>query len=457
MTYQEYIDNKIKFTRESGFDIEIEELNPILFDYQKDLIKWSLKLGKSALFTMTGTGKSYMEIEWSWQVYKKTKGNVIIITPLAVSNQMIEMAKVIGIEINNMRHNKIKSGLNIINYEQLSKIDASEFIGVVLDESSILKNFTGKIKNDIIDMFKNTQYKLCGTATPSPNDYIELGNHAEFLDVMKRSEMLSMFFINDASDTGQWRMKGHAVDKFWQWVSSWAAILTKPSDLDYDDSKFILPLLKTYEIIIETGIKLKENLFSVAAETLEERREARRLTISEKVKRLAEMINNSDDIWLVWCDLNIESDLCKKNIKNSVEIKGSDSDEFKEKNILDFAHGNIKCLITKPSIAGHGINWQVCHNMAFVGLSDSFEAYFQAVRRCYRFGQKKEVNVYIMTSDIEGNVLQNIKDKEKRAMQMISGMVEHTKNYVKNNIKEHNLNKTNYYANDNMVLPEWLC
>lgn len=456
MEYYDFIKSKMKFKNESGLQIKRDELNSMLFEFQKDLIIWTIKQGKAALFTMTGTGKSYMEIEYARIIHEKTEGNILILTPLAVSAQMIEMAKNLNVELNPLRINGFKPGINITNYQQLHNVNPDDYIGIILDESSIIKNFSGKIRNQLIEMFDRTPYKLCATATPAPNDFMEIGNHSEFLNQMTRSEMLSMFFINDASDTGQWRLKGHAENEFWKWVSSWAAVLTKPSDLGYDDNKYKLPKLKTHEIVIESEKKFNESLFVTEAETLGERREARRLTIPEKVEKCAEMINKSNDIWLVWCDLNIESDLLKKAIDKSVEIKGSDDDDYKEKNMLDFAHGKIKCLITKPSIAGFGMNWQVCHNVCFIGLSDSFELYFQAVRRVYRFGQKKEVNVYIFTSNIEGAVLENIKEKEKRSIEMIDNLLTHTISYVKSNVKNQVSNITDYNPLIPMEIPAYL-
>jgi len=296
--------------------------------------------------------------------------------------------------------------------------------GLVVHNSSILKSFTGSTRNLIIESFAKTPFKLACTATPAPNDYMELGNHSEFLGVMPRSEMLSMFFVHDGGETSKWRLKGHAEKDYWKWLASWAVMMQKPSDLRYEDDGFILPSLNYHEHIVE-GNNGKFSLFDVDAKTLLERRQARRESLNGRVKLCAELVNQSNDIWLIWCNLNAEGNLLKKLIKDSVQVEGADSLEFKENNMLAFSDNKIKCLITKPSIAGHGMNWQNAHNMAFVGLSDSWEEYYQAVRREWRFGQKSPVNVHVIISKREGAVLKNIKRKEQDAEQMLQNMVIH--------------------------------
>jgi len=284
---------------------------------------------------------------------------------------------------------------------------------------------------------------------------MELGNHAEFLNVMSRTEMLSMFFVHDGGDTSKWRLKGHARDKFWEWCASWAAILSKPSDLGYSDEGFILPELRTHEIVTPSEAP-DGMLFAFEAQTLEDRRLGRQSSFKGRVERAADIVNKSDGRFLVWCDLNIESDALRKAIPGCVEVKGSDSQEHKEKSMLDFSAGKIKCLVSKPSICGFGMNFQVCHKMVFVGLSDSFEQYFQAVRRCWRFGQKKPVDVYVITSEAEGAVVKNIKRKEREANIMIDSMVAHTKSFVMNNLKKAvNLDRT-YCPDKSIIIPEWL-
>jgi hypothetical protein len=325
----------------------------------------------------------------------------------------------------------------------------------VLDESSILKSFDSNTRNLIIENYKHTPYKLACTATPAPNDFMELGNHAEFLNVMTRTEMLSMFFVHDGGDTAKWRLKGHAVDRFWEWCASWASILSKPSDLGYSDNGFILPELRTHELVVPS-VAGEGMLFAVYAQTLEERRDGRKSSFQNRVNKAAEIVNSSDGKFLVWCDLNIESEALRKAIPGCVEVKGSDTPEHKEKSMLDFAAGKIKCMVSKPSICGFGMNFQVCHKMVFVGLSDSFEQYFQAVRRCWRFGQKHPVDVYVITSEAECAVVDNIKRKERESAIMITSMVEHTRSFVMDNMKKAVIIDKSYCPQKTILIPEWL-
>jgi DNA modification methylase len=340
-----------------------------------------------------------------------------------------------GIDVNMCKSDSdIKPGINITNYEKLHNFDPSLFVGVVADESGIFKSFTGKIKKQMCDMWSSTKYRLSCTATPSPNDFEELGNQAEFLGICTRTEMLSMFFINDTANTGTWRLKKHAVEKFWQWVCTWAIMIQKPSDMGYPDDGFILPELKYHSHVVKSNGPENGKLWAVEAKTLTERRQARKNSIQERCQIAADIINKSDDIWLVWCDLNDESKLLTSMINDAVEVTGSDSDEHKETTMMDFAAGNIKVMVSKPKIAGWGMNLQVCSNMVFVGLSDSFEAMYQAVRRCYRFGQKNDVNVHIITHETEGAVVRNIQRKEKQFIEMTEQMAKSI-NYHADDIK----------------------
>ncbi len=456
MSYQKLLECKKIRHVQSGFEIERDKLNPMLFDYQKDLVKWALRLGRAALFTMTGTGKTLMQVEFAKHIQEKTKGNVLILAPLAVSAQTIREAKKINVNIS-YAHNQaeVKKGITITNYERIENFTAKDFDGIVLDESSILKSFDSSTRNLIIESFKYTPYKLACTATPAPNDFMELGNHSEFLNQMTRTEMLSMFFVHDGGDTSKWRLKGHAIDKFWEWCASWAAILSKPSDLGYSNKGFDLPEFRTHEIVTPS-MAPPDMLFAFEAQTLEDRRLGRKSSFKGRVEKCAEIANKSNGPFLAWCDLNIESESLARAIKGSVEVKGSDSPEYKEKSILDFADGKIKCLVSKPSIFGFGMNLQVCNQMAFVGLSDSYEQYFQAVRRCWRFGQKRPVDVYVITSEAEGAVVKNIHRKEREAGIMIENMVAHTKNYVMDNLKKSVKMDRTYSPTENIIIPAWL-
>lgn len=458
MKYQDFLQSKAIEHRASGFDVSIKDLNPMLFDWQKVLDQWGLKKGRAALFEDCGLGKTPQQLEWSKFVCIETGGDVLILAPLAVSKQTRREGVKFGIEVNVCKEQSdIKPGINIANYERLHRFNPSHFSGIVLDESSILKNFAGKIRNQIIDAFIATPYKLCCTATPSPNDFTELGNTAEFLGVMTRPEMLAMFFINDASNTGTWRLKGHVKDnKFWEWLCTWAVMIQKPSDIGFDNGDFILPPLEYHDHTIKYNGSRNGKLFVENARSLTERREARRESLSERVARTADLVNNSNDPWVVWCNLNAESEALKNSIKDSVEVKGSDSHDHKESSMLNFSDNQVKCLVTKPKIAGFGMNWQNCSDMAFVGLSDSYEQFYQAVRRCWRFGQTKTVNAHIIIGEREGAVVANIKRKEQDMLSMFQGMVSHMAELTKQEIGHTEKTETLYNPQIDMILPDFL-
>lgn len=440
---------------EAGF--VVNNLNDHLAPFQQDITRWGLRKGKAAIFAGTGLGKTRMQAEWSHQVHEETKGNILILAPLAVASQTVREGQAVGIDINLCdQQSDVRHGINIANYEKLHKFDPDKFKGIVLDESSIIKSYSGMMRNQIIDSFRNTPYKLACTATPAPNDYMELGNHAEFLGVMSRSEMLSMFFVHDGGETQKWRLKGHAEDKFWEWVASWAVMLQKPSDLGYEDGGYILPPLNVHDHVVQTSTTADGYLFAVEALTLQERQRARRDSIEQRVAKAAELANSTDKPFLVWCDLNRESELLTRAINGAIEVKGSDTPEHKAKAMMDFADGKIRALVTKPSIAGFGMNWQHCSDMAFVGLTDSFEQIYQAVRRCYRFGQKNEVNAHMIVSDMEGAVAANVKRKEAEFEAMYQAMVQHTKAITSKNIKSTAAEKTEYDAMKRMIIPSWV-
>lgn len=442
--YTSFLGNKTLTVDGVGFSLESGDISPTLFDFQRDIVLWALMKARSCVFAGTGLGKTLMQLEWAKHVHEHTGLPVLILAPLAVASQTVEEGAKFGISVTMCRsHDDVTGGINITNYDMLHHFTASVFGGVVLDESSILKSFTGKVRTMIIDAFIETPYKLACTATPAPNDHMELGNHAEFVGVMSRSEMLSMFFVHDGGDTSQWRLKGHSVEAFWRWVASWAVMMTSPADLGYDGTKFDLPPLNVIgNVVDESGYVVRE------AKTLSDRRAARKNSLTQRVEATAELVNGSDERWIVWCDLNDESTALTKAIPGAVEITGADSREYKTDNMMAFAAGEIRVLVTKPKIAGFGMNFQSCHNMAFVGLSDSFESYYQAVRRCWRFGQKDNVNVHVITSEAEGAVVKNINRKEKDFETMLKGMIASTQEITSENTHSTKREEVNYMTEE---------
>ena len=459
MTYKEFIDSKLLAKTNNVLNIDESELNNTLFDYQKDLVVWALKLGKSAIFADTGLGKTFMQLEWSRIINEKKNKPVLIVAPLAVTSQTQEEALKLNLHIKYVQEqSECINGINITTYERLDKFESDYFIGIVLDESSILKSFSGVYKKLLIDNFKNTEFKLACSATPAPNDYMELGNHSEFLNVMNLTEMLSMFFVHDGGDTSHWRLKGHAVERFWEWVSSWSAIIKNPSDLGYDGEKHKLPELIENDIIIQCDNYNNDMLFSMPANTLDESSLVQKNSFKGRINKNVESVkSNPDEQWLIWCNYNDEANELKKLLSESVNVQGSDEPETKAKNLLSFGKGEIKYLITKPKIASFGLNWQSCHNIIFCSLNDSYEQYYQSIRRCYRFGQKNKVNVYRVLSYDEINILDNIERKHNEFQYMQKKMSIYTKKYVRENlqVKFKEMDKS-YNPQIEIKLPEWL-
>ena len=425
MEYRDFLELKRLVQKPCGF--EPQDLNEHLFDFQRDIVTWACRKGRAAVFADCGMGKTIMQLSWADQICKHRGGRVLIVAPLAVAAQTCREGRMFGIDVTRCRtKDDLTDGINITNYEMLQHFEGVDFSGVVLDESSILKSYTGATRNQIIDQFKFTPFKLACTATPAPNDYMELGNHSEFLGCMDRTEMLAMFFIHDGGDTSKWRLKGHASGQFWDWVSSWACMVSKPSDLGYDDGDFELPQLSIYTHVIDSGMNQDGRLFAVTETTLSEQQKARRSTVELKADRIAGYVNSSDDAWLIWCDLNAESEHLAMSIPDAVEVKGSDSPEWKEEAMIGFADGKYRVLITKPSIAGFGMNWQHCHKVAFCGMSHSYEQFYQAVRRCWRFGQSNPVDVELFVTDLEESIVANVLRKKDDSEGMKAEMMART-------------------------------
>lgn len=453
--YLQFLESKKTAHIPSGFDCG--ELHEKLFPFQKAIVKWALKRGRSAIFADTGLGKTFQQVVWADEVHKHTNGNVLIFAPLCVAIQTKELAKdKLNIDINYCRsQDQVKPGINITNYEMLDHFDNSKLSGIVLDEASIIKSYDGKTTEKILDFSKKIPYRLSCTATPSPNDYMELGNQAEFVGVMSREEMLAMFFIHDGGDTSKWRLKGHGESRFWEWLSTWAVVVRKPSDLGFDDGGYILPELIMHEHIINIDSNNDDQLFALPAQGLNEQRAAKRRSMEFRVNAVSDLVNNSDDAWMVWCHLNDESEMLGKAISNSVTVQGSDSIDHKENSMNGFSHGSINRLISKASICGYGMNWQHCNNTAFAGIDNSFESMYQAIRRFWRFGQTKPVNVHLFLSEQEIPILENIKRKEQQHNEMSARMVEHMKEFMQKEIFGMTQEKTEYKSIKGTI-PEWL-
>lgn len=459
MNYEEFLKEKVRVVPASGF--EVGELSPRLFPFQRDIVRWALRRGKAAIFADTGLGKTTQQVEWCRHVVEHTKGRALILAPLAVAAQTVREGALLGVSITHCREAEdVRDGVNIINYDRLHKIDASQFEAVVLDEGSIIKSFNSKTLAQLLEAFARTPYRLIATATPSPNDYTELGNHAEFLGVCSRTEMLAEYFVHDSGDTQTWRLKGHARAEFWKWVASWAALVRRPSDLGYDDAGYILPKLTVREHTVQSTDETLRNmgvLFASEAGSLVERRGARKASVGGRVERCAAtVLAEPDEQWLVWVELNAEGEALRKAIPGSVEICGADDADVKEQRLVDFAEGRTRVLVTKASIAGYGLNLQGCARMAFVGVTDSFESYYQAVRRSWRFGQKREVHVHIFSSDAEGAVVANLKRKERDAARMADELSAETNEAVRTAVQGNTRTVNVYAAETPMARPSWL-
>lgn len=421
--YADFIERKTRRDPETGF--EPVEIADALYPFQRDLAEWALRRGRAAIFADCGLGKTPIQLEWAHRVAAHTGGNVLILAPLAVSSQTAREGVKFSINVTVCREREdVRSGVNIANYERLDRFADLDWQAVVLDESSILKAFDGKTRARLIEWAQRIPFRLCCTATPSPNDYMELGGHADFLGVLSHKQMLAEFFVNDGISSGSWRLKGHARGQYWRWVATWARALRSPADLGYEDDRFELPPLNVETIAVDADSVSEDRLFSVPVATLAERRQARRESISDRVEVAQQLVNESVEPWVVWCDLNDESQALTRAIPDAVEVRGSDHPDVKEERLIAFSSGEARVIVTKPSIAGWGLNWQHCPNVLFVGLSDSYEQYYQAVRRCWRFGQIKPVRVVIVASNREQAVLENVRRKERQATEMFAEIVE---------------------------------
>lgn len=436
--YANFIKQKRNVEIPTGL-LSIGELPSELFDYQHAIVSWALKRGRAAIFAGTGLGKSIIQLAYAQEIVRQKNQSVLILAPLGVSIQFPDEAAKFNVSLKRAATSEdiLGPGIYITNYHRLHHFDLSQFAGVILDESSILKNESGKYRNQLIEACRNVPFRLAATATPAPNDFMEFGNHAEFLGICSYTDMLAQYFIHDGSETQKWRLKGHAEDKFWQWMAGWSVVLSNPFDLGFDGSNHILPKLiqKQHTIAVDYAPNIETGLlFPVEAQSLGERNAARRSTVELRAEKAADIANNSKETFVIWCNLNGEADALKSLIPDAVEVRGSDDDQKKENILQAFGRGEIRVLITKPKICGFGMNWQHCANTIFVGLNDSFEQIYQSIRRFWRFGQTSAVTVHFIAAETEGAVVANIKRKEKQADHMRNKMLIHMRDFCQQNI-----------------------
>ncbi len=454
MKYEDFLLSKTSIGENSGFTpIEIHDC---LFDFQKYLTEWAIKKGRSAILADCGLGKTLMELSFADNVVRKTNKKVLLLTVMSVTHQMESEAEKFGFEAKRSLDGKPSCDITVANYEKLHLFNPDDYVAVIADESSVLKNFDGSRKKEITAFMRKMKYRLLASATPAPNDYTELGTSSECLGYMGYIDMLNKYFKNTMNNSARgriqgevikWRFKGHAESSFWDWVSGWAIAVRKPSDIGFDDNGFILPKLTHEEYTVEHKTKQEDHLFALPAIGLQEQRKERRATINERCNKVAEIINNKTGSSIAWCHMNDEGDLLEKKIDNCVQISGKDSDTKKEEKFLKFIKGDAKVLVTKPKIGAWGLNFQHCNHMTFFP-SHSFEQYYQAVRRCWRFGQEKPVHVDIVTSEGEKGVLNNLQRKETDSIKMFESLTGKV-------LKSAQSKKLTVF-NNKMEVPSWL-
>jgi hypothetical protein len=425
MNYRDFLLTKTRRFTGRGFEADIASLPSSLFPWQKKIVQWATNKGRAAIWADTGLGKTAMQLAWADQVTRYTGKAVLILTPLAVSYQTVQEAAKFGLAAKVCAEQGESAVLSVTNYHKLHRFEAEGFGGVVLDESSILKSFQGKTKTLLTDTFSATPYRLACTATPAPNDVLELGNHSDFLGIMPQKEMLARWFLNDLMGNMSWRLKGHAKKDFWRWVASWALVIRKPSDLGYSDEGYILPPLNIHHVTVPTtGVKVEGALFADASLSATTLHDVLRQTAPYRARKACEIALGDPDSWLLWTHTNYEADEVHKTELSVEEVRGSDSDEQKERRLMGFADGSVKRLMSKPSLAGFGMNWQHCHKMIFIGLNYSYEQFYQAVRRCYRFGQQSPVDVHVLSTDMEWRLFDAMAKKQRGHEEMQSEMID---------------------------------
>lgn len=455
MDYQAFLEAKTKFERSVGVRVDPDALHPLLRQHQRALTAWALRKGHAALFADTGLGKTFMQLEWARALDKKT----LFLAPLSVAKQTVREAERLDMELIYARRQDQAARFTITNYEMVEHFDPQAFDAVVLDESSILKATEGIYRNKLNAAFARTPYRLCCTATPAPNDIQELTNHSEFLGIMRRRDVLATYFLHESADAraSGWRLKGHARQAFWRWLASWAMSLKRPSDLGFSDEGYVLPPLTVSPVVVDIDYVTPGKLFADRLQGITERTAIRRESLSDRIEAAARLIAaEPSESWIAWCGLNDESEGLQDALGDrAVEVKGSDSPERKAELLEAFVDGQINTLITKTAIAAFGMNFQHCARQVFVGLNDSYEQYYQAIRRSWRFGQSRPVNVYVVISEPERAVYDNVLRKEKEAEQMAAELVRHVVAFEREELGTAIRSDTGYLAHEALRAPEW--
>lgn len=453
MEYQSFLESKAHTHNTYGFDITYAPKE--IKDFQKYLLAWAVKSGRSAVFADCGLGKTLIELAWAENLARHTGKNVLILAPLAVSYQFISEGEKFGIDVNRSIDGT-PFRITVTNYERLNAFKPSDFVGCVLDESSILKNFNGARKAEITNFMRKMPYRLLATATAAPNDFTELGTSSEALGCLGYMDMLNKFFKNDLNNSAngrmrgeviKWRLKGHAEKPFWRWVCSWAKSVRKPSDIGFSDSEFVLPPIHTFEHTIKASQLAEGYLFELPSVGLQEQREEMRRTLKDRCNYAADIANESSEQYIVWCNLNDEGNRLESSIRDSIQVSGSDYDDEKEAKLLDFAKGDARVLVIKPKIGAFGLNFQNCRNIIYFP-THSYEQYYQSIRRCWRFGQKRDVRLNVIRTDGQQLIMDNLKTKMEKADQMFHNLVAEMNNAMKVD------NSTSFKTKEE--LPQWL-
>ncbi len=452
-TYADFLRRKAQIEGFHGFEPTF--MPGYLFDFQRHLIDWAVRKGRAAIMADCGMGKTPMQLVWAQNIIERTNGRVLILAPLAVALQIIREAEKFGVQATRSQDGRAHDGITVANYDRLHLFDPADFVGCVCDESSILKNFNGSMRAQVTAFMRKMKYRLLCSATAAPNDYTELGTSSEALGYLGYMDMLNRFFKNQLNNsatgrfrgqTAKWRFKGHAEVPFWQWVCGWARAVRKPSDLGFDDERFVLPPLTETQHVVAARQRRDGLLFSLPAVGLDEQREERRLTIAERCEKVAQLVD-TDKPALVWCHMNEEGRALRDMIGGSVEVSGADRDEVKEERLLAFANNEIRVLVTKPKIGAWGLNFQHCAHMTFFP-SHSFEQYYQSVRRCWRFGQLSDVQVDVVTTEGEADVLKNMQRKADQAEVMFASLIAHMNNALQ-------IDRQRAFTHE-LDLPPWL-